>query len=611
MANLPGMAYRCLSDKRWTMEFVSKGCTDLTGYASTDLIRNRIVSYNDIIHVDDRRRVHEECRAGIAANRPFEVEYRIVTADDQEKWVWERGRPIHTSETAPLRLEGFILDVSERKRTEEALRESEARFRTLYESVQAGVVLRNADGTISHANRVACETFGMAPETVLSKDSQDSAWQMVREDGTPVPSDAHPSMITLRTGRPIRGAVRGFFADDPTRLRWLLINTEPLWGRDGHTVERVLITFQDITERHEAEQALRTASRQWQTTFDSVSDVIWLLDGDFGIQRCNQATTRVFGEQPKQLVGRHCWEVVHQTASPVEGCPLLRMQKTHRRESTLLPIGDRWHQITVDPIIGESGALDGVVHIVSDITERKEAEDRLLAYQAKLRSLASELSLAEERERRRIAGDLHDQTCQSLALSKMKLQAILEHVVPADERTLHQICDSLNETIEGVRELTFDLSSPTLYKFGLEAALEELLQDKLKAEHDIRCHFSDDGHPKPLKLDVRVLLFKSVRELLINIIKHAHAGKVSLDVKRENQSIRITLADDGVGFDLEMLHKAPSRSRSVGLFNIQERLDYIGGELKMYSQPGGGSRFTLIAPLETGTHVAKENQDGN
>ena len=252
-----------------------------------------------------------------------------------------------------------------------------------------------------------------------------------------------------------------------------------------------------------------------------------------------------------------------------------------------------------------------MIGTIQDVTQRKEAEEGLLAYQAKLKSLASELSLTEERERRRIAGDLHDHACQSLALSKMKLQAVLDAALPADEQTLRQVCDSLNQTIEDVRDLTFDLSSPTLYKFGLAAALEELLKDKLKTEYGIRYTFSDDKRPKPLTPDVRVLLFQSVRELLINVIKHAQAHEVHLDIRREGDSIRITVGDNGAGFDVDKVLSAPSRSRSVGLFNIRERVDYIGGQLEIDSHPGRGSQFTLMAPLETEVHVAKENHDGS
>ncbi len=238
---------------------------------------------------------------------------------------------------------------------------------------------------------------------------------------------------------------------------------------------------------------------------------------------------------------------------------------------------------------------------------KNAVEDELRAYQQRLRSLASELSLVEERERRRIAAGLHDYACQNLVLSKMKLQGL--PVTETDE--IEGICDTIDETIESVRGLIFDLSSPTLYKFGLEAALEELLEDKVKAQYGIDGTFRDDGAAKPLAEDVRIVLFQSVRELLINTIKHAQARSVTVDIGRLDDSIRITVADDGIGFDVEETLIGTSRRRGFGLFHIRERLDLLGGRFDVESRPGRGSRFTLLAPLETGTTAARETPDGS
>jgi PAS domain S-box-containing protein len=241
---------------------------------------------------------------------------------------------------------------------------------------------------------------------------------------------------------------------------------------------------------------------------------------------------------------------------------------------------------------------DRATKLEREIAERIRAEETLLVHQRKLRSLASELSLAEERERRRIATGLHDHACQTLVLSRMKLQGLGQSLPPDSLDEITGICHTLDKTNEDVRRLIFDLSSPTLYRFGLEPALEELLEDKLRTEHGIRCTFCDDGAAKPLAEDVRILLFQSVRELLINIVKHAQAHEVSLDIVRQDDSVRIAIRDDGVGFDVEEVLSASSRSRGFGLFNIKERLDYIGGSLDMDSRSGQGSRFTLVACLE-------------
>jgi signal transduction histidine kinase len=234
----------------------------------------------------------------------------------------------------------------------------------------------------------------------------------------------------------------------------------------------------------------------------------------------------------------------------------------------------------------------------ASLSERIRAEKDLVANQQRLRSLASELSLAEERERRRIATGLHDHACQNLVFSKMKLQGLCEPLPPADADEIAGVCHALDRTIENVRDLIFDLSTPTLYKFGLEAALKELLEEKLDAQHGIDCTFHDDGAPKPLAEDVRVLLFQSVRELLINIVKHAQARAVTVDVVRLADSVKITVADDGIGFDVAEILTNPTRRRGFGLFNIRERLDFIGGSLEIDSQRGHGSRFTLLAHLE-------------
>ncbi|MGD1992806.1 MAG: GAF domain-containing protein, partial [Anaerolineae bacterium] len=120
ISNLPGMAYRSRNDRRWTMHFVSEGSLDLTGYRPDELIENRIVSYGDLIHQEDREMVWNSVQAAVAERRPFQMTYRIVTPDG-EKWVWEQGRGVYSDDGALLALEGFITDVSERVMNQQTL----------------------------------------------------------------------------------------------------------------------------------------------------------------------------------------------------------------------------------------------------------------------------------------------------------------------------------------------------------------------------------------------------------------------------------------------------------------------------------------------------------
>jgi PAS domain S-box-containing protein len=134
--NLPGMAYRCANDENWTMEFVSEGCFPLTGYHPADLVANRTVTYEGIIDPADRQRIREAVNEALAQRRTFEFTYRIRTAGDTQKWVWERGGGVFSPEGKLLALEGFIADISERKQVEEALEQSEERYRLALQATQ-------------------------------------------------------------------------------------------------------------------------------------------------------------------------------------------------------------------------------------------------------------------------------------------------------------------------------------------------------------------------------------------------------------------------------------------------------------------------------------------
>ena len=129
---------------------------------------------------------------------------------------------------------------------------------------------------------------------------------------------------------------------------------------------------------------MRSAAREWQVTFDGVADAVFVLDTQQRVLRCNKAAAALFQKSIDEIVGRHCWEIVHGTGEPIPGCPVTRMQRSRQRESMELAMGGRWYYVVVDPLIDANGTLRGAVHAVSDITARKQAEEAL-------RSLAAEL----------------------------------------------------------------------------------------------------------------------------------------------------------------------------------------------------------------------------
>lgn len=225
-------------------------------------------------------------------------------------------------------------------------------------------------------------------------------------------------------------------------------------------------------------------------------------------------------------------------------------------------------------------------------------------FQQHLRSLASQLAMTEERERKRLATGLHDRIGQPLAVLKMKLDAL---EVPARStilaRQLERIRDLANQAIQETRSFTFELSPPILYELGLEAALE-WLTERFQEQYDIACIFQDDAQPKPLNDDARGLVFWSVRELLMNVVRHAEARTAKVSTWREGDYLRVRVEDDGVGFKTADIEGV---TRKFGLFSIRQRLPEFGGQLELESQRRRGTRATLTMRLDRGGEHSTQN----
>jgi signal transduction histidine kinase len=233
---------------------------------------------------------------------------------------------------------------------------------------------------------------------------------------------------------------------------------------------------------------------------------------------------------------------------------------------------------------------DKVRELEEALAERKRMEQRLS-------EMAVELSLAEERERRRIAAELHDNIGQTLLLGKMKLGSLIR-TIPAgiDKNEYEEILTLQEQVIRTVRSLTQQLSPPILSGAGLEAALE-WLGKRMEEDFGLQVAFVDDRKPKPLSEDIRAIVFQACRELLINVAKHAETESARVTVGRECDMLCLTVEDRGRGFDPVKGAIGVSWDSGFGLFNIRERLKHLGGELTLESAPDQGTRVTLRVGL--------------
>jgi len=234
---------------------------------------------------------------------------------------------------------------------------------------------------------------------------------------------------------------------------------------------------------------------------------------------------------------------------------------------------------------------------VRERTEELTAlNESLMETRYQLRSLASDLVLTEAREKRALASELHDTVAQMLAIAKLTLEATGARLEGKSAEEVRRVVQILQEASRQTRSLMADLSPVLLYEAGLGQALRALAR-RMGELHSLAIEVVDDGSPKLLGEDYRVLLFRAVQELLHNTVKHAKATKVKVSLQREGEQVRIEVEDDGVGFLVSPRGRGDGMRGGFGLFSIQERLRHLGGSFEIFSQPGAGVRAVLVVPL--------------
>jgi len=256
-------------------------------------------------------------------------------------------------------------------------------------------------------------------------------------------------------------------------------------------------------------------------------------------------------------------------------------------------------QSIVEIKCNEQGEPISLFGTLQDISERKETERILLHYQQRLKSLVVQLTFVEDQERRSIAADLHDNVGQSLALTRLQLAAVLKYL-PEDNKAVDLVrnsSQSLLTAIQETRDLIFELSSPSLNELGLVAAITQWKVKYCEQTFNLDVEIIDQLKNDIINLDIRAVLFRNIRELLVNVIKHAKATLVVIVLSEKLGNYVITVKDNGIGFVMENKTGIFSANGHFGLFSINERLTDLGGELSINSSPNNGCTVVMKLPI--------------
>lgn len=369
--------------------------------------------------------------------------------------------------------------------------------------------------------------------------------------------------------------------------------------------EKVRQLEETLAVRKQAEEALREQYSILRSIIDSANALIFSVDRHYRYTSFNKGHAAVmqaiYGVELQ--VGHSLLDYItvtedRETAKRNLDRALAGEQLVEEAYSGEELRTQRYFHVSHSPIKTESGDVIGVAVLAHDMTEHKRADEVLQANQRKLSDMAVKLSLAEERERRRVATELHDRIGQTLLLGKMRFDALVKELgTMAPEGMVDDIRLLLNDAINDVRSLTQELHPPMLTGAGLGPALEWLGR-RMETDYGLRVEFVDDKSAKPLTEELRSVVYMAARELLINVAKHADTDSARIIFGRDGQMLKLVIEDRGIGFDIPANSAKRAGEIGYGHFSIRERITYLGGEMAVESTPGQGTCVTLRVPLK-------------
>jgi len=551
------------------------------------------------------------------------VELVMETQDGRKIPVLVNAAPIHDVQGNIVAAISTWLDITDRKRAEEALKASEALYRAIARSIpRGGVFVVDRDLRYIIAEGVLAEKFGVSKEMI---------------EGHTV-SEVFDSEIAARMEARFRRAFEGETISYETER-----NGRIYWSQhaamDDPAGHAIVISL-DVTERKQAEKALSESEQRFRAIVNQATAGIVRSDIEGRARFVNQAFCEMLGNTENDLSGEFFWKFTHpEDADEVrrlfdrlkeKGKPFELEERLMRSDGSIV-----WVNVSASPILDEVDQPQSAVFIVVDITERKKAEEALrqlnLELESRVTTRTTELQTAnwalfesrrrlqilsqrlvdiQEEERRAIARELHDRVGQTLTALNLNLTIVNSQLI---NQTTTQVTDRLadsiklvTEMIAIVRDVMSDLRPIVLDEYGLEAALQSYLA-KFEARYGIQVEFSgSDQHLPRLGAGLEMTILRITQEALLNIARHAHADHVKLSLQCDQDVILLSIEDNGIG--IQSSSEDSNRGNGHGLMLMRERAEAVGGTLKISSIPTRGTSIEAHLPLENNSENRIEKE---
>jgi PAS domain S-box-containing protein len=482
-----------------------------------------------------------------------------------------------------------IQDITERKEAEEALKTSEENFRNLSDNIMDGIIIVTSEGRHVYANPRACDLLKYTLEEILELSQKDladpSAYPILKQRlqdrlaGRPVPTTYE--IIARRK--------------DGTCFPVEISGTRTIW--QGQVCDLVL--SRDITERKQAESALKKSEENFRNLSENTADGILIGAPNGRHVYANRQACELLEYSPEEIL-QTCQEDISDPAMQpllekrlqdrIAGRPAPKRYEINlrRKDGTYFPV-----EISGTRTIWQEEVSDLV--LFRDITERKEAQEAIRIKNERIQEVSRQLVEVQEREKRRLASDLHDDLGQSLTSLKLMLElASSTRATNKHQKMLGSSIELISELMGKVRNLSLDLRPAMLDDFGLFATLRWLFERfHTQTGIVIQGNFDLDSEQR-FPPEVETAAFRIIQEALTNVARHAGVkeAKVTIDI---NESLSIEIADQGTGFGYAP--EAQNPTGSVGLSSMHERARLLGGQVEIVSEKGVGTRVVATIPL--------------
>jgi PAS domain S-box-containing protein len=588
---IPTMIWCVLPDGK--LDFVNQPWMDYTGLSLDEAKEEPF----RIIHPEDLPNVMKKWEMNRDAGNYHEDEMRLRRADGEYRWFLVRTAPLRDKEGSVVKWYGVSIEIEERKKIEEKLRQSESLLMEAEDLAHVGSwSLDLSSKTVTWSDELY-KIFGVDPsgfdkslEGVIGfthPADKDFIIQIVEKAiATHEPNDFHYRMI-----RP----------DGDERI--LHVRLAVMTNEEGSPT-RIYGAVQDVTERKKAEDELRRAYQRLSYHVENTPLAVIERDKDLNITRWSGQAEKIFGWSASEVLGKNMYdrdfpivyrddkekvaEVDYELTNGLIDRNLI-LNRNYTKDGKVIYC--EWYNSVLRD---EQGNVVTILSLTHDVTERKEAEEKLNTSYEQIRSLSEHLTNVREVERKHIAREIHDELGQELTVLKMDVGSLVKKLPLTDDimrKRLASFSGLIDNIVQSVRRIASELRPSLLDDLGLTAAIAWHMEE-FEKRSGIKSHFKEPKDEWILPDPVKINLFRIVQEATTNIGRHSNATEVHVNLEHNDHSIVLRVFDNGVGFNAETICKG----NTLGILGMRERASIVGGKLEIKTAPGNGTEIFVSVP---------------